>query len=423
MAKPSGALRSLKMKGKGKKLRPAYLGAIALVLVGGAYAAASTDLAYNAKSLMAQVYSAVDKTPRVVISRSGDSLSGNLWGTSEATLGTFIVTPQNISEGNIDGLAASITVSPEIADYNLRNIHLRYLYCSTSTCKTIEIPISSSSYDRSIYGTTYFLYTAKNLVLPVSATDFKPAAILVSAYPYYSTVYNSSSAPAIKLRAEINAALATGKVCTTANGTKDCTNTSIAVDRSLAYGNWVGLLRGVGFGYGYWDINNNGKLTAPDADAVLKVAVGTLACPYLKYCDIDKSGTTSATDANLLLKYAVGSLPPPPILPMLTVLKPNNGQTFARGSTQTIWWTTANFPTDATVYLELKPANPTSPSMGPVQIAIVPAKNQTYQWQIPTNTPAGQYVIGAYKADKNGVVVSVANESAKDVSDAPFNIQ
>jgi len=53
------------------------------------------------------------------------------------------------------------------------------------------------------------------------------------------------------------------------------------------------------------DANGDGEITATDALATLRAAVGSSSCP-LAICDADGSGMVTATDALLLLKRAVG---------------------------------------------------------------------------------------------------------------------
>ncbi len=53
------------------------------------------------------------------------------------------------------------------------------------------------------------------------------------------------------------------------------------------------------------DPTGDGRITATDALAVLKAAVGTFSC-QLCVCDLDDNGSTTATDALRALKKAVG---------------------------------------------------------------------------------------------------------------------
>jgi len=61
------------------------------------------------------------------------------------------------------------------------------------------------------------------------------------------------------------------------------------------------------------DFNQNGELTAPDAQGVLRVAVGQLDCS-LEICDYNGSGLVTSSDALAILRAAVG-LPSDPRCP------------------------------------------------------------------------------------------------------------
>ena len=68
----------------------------------------------------------------------------------------------------------------------------------------------------------------------------------------------------------------------------------------LCVGPWAGSARAV-----CGDFNIDGGVTATDALGVLRVAVGSEACPLVR-CDVDNNGRVTGTDALAVLKNAVG---------------------------------------------------------------------------------------------------------------------
>ncbi len=108
------------------------------------------------------------------------------------------------------------------------------------------------------------------------------------------------------------------------------------------------------------------------------------------------------------------------VMPAIAVLAPNGGETLVAGNTYTIRWNASNFPSNATIYIELRSRSSVGNYIPAVKIAVVSPASGNYIWQIPGNTVPDQYVIEVYKSDQNGIIDP--NESVKDISDAPFSI-
>ncbi len=102
----------------------------------------------------------------------------------------------------------------------------------------------------------------------------------------------------------------------------------------------------------------------------------------------------------------------------LNLISPNGGEKYILGGSMTVSWKAENFQRDATVYAELRPRGAGLNQV--MKIAVVPAKNSTYSWNIPTTIIPGEYLVEVYRADKSGKIDP--NESVKDVSENPFTI-
>lgn len=307
MAKPSKKKRSVSLT-QSKYFRTGALALVGLVVAGGAFAATSGDLAYSARSLVAQVIGGIDTTPRITIARDTYTPSAAVWPGVEQNLAQFSVKPRYLGAyGYLRSFKASVHIDSKTAALYAGRIGARFVTCNTTAC--VEIPLSAST---PVASTTSkgLLYSFQGGMTPQVGSGVT-GRLVIYGTPYYGSIYAASSSPAANIKAQIDAADGAGLICAPVNGTQSCSWKSVPVETALAYGNWLKVNRGSGYAYGYWDINNSASLTATDADRVLKVAVGTLACPFTKKCDIDSSGSVTATDANLLLKYAVGSLPPP----------------------------------------------------------------------------------------------------------------
>lgn len=310
MAKSNKKKRGVSLT-QSKYLRTGALALVGLVVAGGAFAATSGDLAYSARSLVAQVISGIDTTPRLTIVRNAYTPSGSIWPGAGKTLAIFDVNPKYLSGyGYLRAFTGSVHTDSKTAGLNVGNISVQWESCAP-TCYTTKIPLSMTASSTS-KGLAYFFSTTDSNPLPIVG-PYKTGKIIITGHPYYGSIYNNPAVPlpAASVKAQIDAGKGAGETCTTVGGVKSCRYDGVAVYTSLAYGNWLKVARPTGFGYGYWDLNNNGSLTASDSDLLLKVAVQTIACPIFKKCDINASGSVTTADASMLLKYAVGSLPPP----------------------------------------------------------------------------------------------------------------
>lgn len=109
-----------------------------------------------------------------------------------------------------------------------------------------------------------------------------------------------------------------------------------------------------------------------------------------------------------------------PATPSITLLSPNGGETLVAGQNYTIRWSASNFPSNATVYIELRPRSMSGNNNPIVKIAAVSPTSGSYVWQVPQNMVPDLYMIEVYQGDQNGVIDP--NGVAKDISDASFYI-
>jgi peptidoglycan hydrolase-like protein with peptidoglycan-binding domain len=105
--------------------------------------------------------------------------------------------------------------------------------------------------------------------------------------------------------------------------------------------------------------------------------------------------------------------------PSITVLSPNGGETYTIGQSVPIKWSAQGFPSDSTLYLELRP-NDSNIGSSPLKIGLVKPSAGYYNWQIPSNIIPASYIVEMYKADTYGNIDPY--ESVKDISDSSFNI-
>ena len=406
-----------------QSLRTGTLVVIGMLAVGVSYAAATTDLAYNAQSLMAAVVGGVDTTPRLTIARGAYTQEGEIWPGPDKVLAQFDVSPKYLtSYGYLRTVSATVHVDSSTAGLYVGNIGMRYVSCKGGTCSEQAIPVGASGHSSNSAGHTYSfntLVTDKFQKFPeVGAST--TGQILITGTPYYGTIYSTTTEPTARVKAQIETATGAGQTsCANVGGVKKCKYGSVPVYTTLAYGNWLKIKRGDGYAYGYWDINSNGTLAVSDANLLLKVAVNAIACPLFKKCDINGSGTVTSVDAQQLLKYSVGSLPPPgTVFSTIDLITPNGGENLPIGSTHNIRWTTTDFPTNTNVYIELRPWSG-SHDVQTSKIAVVSAATSTYAWTVP-NVPPGDYRVEVYKADSSGVVDQY--NGAKDISQSSFKI-
>ncbi|MCJ7523794.1 MAG: hypothetical protein MUP71_01065, partial [Candidatus Aminicenantes bacterium] len=120
------------------------------------------------------------------------------------------------------------------------------------------------------------------------------------------------------------------------------------------------------------------------------------------------------SDSNFTLKTESPPCPPPPPPPpssTLTIVSPNGGESWGRGSEHTISWTSTNLT--GKVYLQLVRYN--DRTLGTIKENLPASGSITWKaGEYPGNTaPAGKYVIR---------VRSMADFKIFDESDAPFNL-
>lgn len=92
-----------------------------------------------------------------------------------------------------------------------------------------------------------------------------------------------------------------------------------------------------------YDFNSDGKLDGADVQIVADVGVGTRTCPAGKTCDFNRDGKVSATDATMV-QNAINTLNATTSVPTttITLLSPNGGEKWTRDSMQNIRWTPAD---------------------------------------------------------------------------------
>ena len=307
--------RSLKSN---KKLRTGALAVIAVIAVGAAYTAAAGDLVYSAQSMLAAITTAVDTTPRIVITRNAYS-SVSTFPTDGASVATFDVSPKYLtSYGYLRQVNTSVVIETSTSGLKLSGSHfkMRYEYCVSSACRVLPVQIESFySTTTKIGRTRWVLNSPSNLNLPVYMGQ--PAGrLFVTAYPYYPSYYNAVDAPTTRIKADVDSAYGAGRLCSfsSIDGSYVCKYPSVKVGTALAYGNWVKVHRGLGYGYGYYDFTQNGQLNRLDAELLAKVAVRSISCPIFKVCNVD--GKLNAVDGRavdtadvlLLSKYFTPAL-------------------------------------------------------------------------------------------------------------------
>lgn len=289
-----------------KWARPGALALVGLVVAGGAYAATAGDLIYGSKSLLAAAVGMVDQTPRIVITRSSYSPSSSVWPADNRTLGVFDVSGKYInSYGYLTTITTNVTsdagrVGLPASALLFDRIVVSYESCSGDVCSQQEVP--TSYVNKTVQSDGRLTYTVMSKPGRYAVVGDRPARIYVRAYPAYQTAAHKDGAAIASVKADIDTATGGARTCLTSGGVTNCTTKGVRVNTSLAYGSWLPVLRGVGYGYGYFDYDNNGKFVSSDADYLLRVATGVLACPVFKICDVNKSGTVTAADAQQILK-------------------------------------------------------------------------------------------------------------------------
>jgi hypothetical protein len=295
MAKPFRTQHSFKaLKKNSKKVRPAYLAVIGLVVISGAYAATTVDLAYTTQSLMAAALSLVDSTPKIVVQTNEASPTTGIWPTPNRLVRAFDIYSQNVSGTtyitNFPVNAYVTSPSLQVGEYTVM-----YEYCDSTSCKAAPVPSTLTP------GGLLSLEGS----LAVHPHPIKRSTLRIYASPYYKTVYNVVGAPVVGISAAV------GEVAAARVAKPTLDSQKLPVLKILKQPT-LPVLRGTGFGYGYWDLNSNNNLAKDDADIVLRVATNLASCPRFKLCDINNSGGTPDTaDVSKLLRYAEGTIPPP----------------------------------------------------------------------------------------------------------------
>jgi hypothetical protein len=377
MAKPG-------KKSSSKKLfRIGALAVVAFLAVGTAYAASSGDIAYGSKSLLAAVLGVVDTTPRIVIERNANSRSTAMWPYTTTNIAQFdVYSKYTNSYGYLNFIEVRVVPDRDGTDLKLAKYTMRYSYCASATtgdCRDIAIPVATSK-----YGYADVLNPSVQTKLPVYAGQ-SPGVLSVGVLPYYATTFNNSGLPTVYVRALVVNATGAAQICSGGTGAQTCTTAQVAVPvyySNLGYGNSLPLSRGSGFGYGQYDLNNNGILNTADTD-LLKNIIKTLACPLYKVCDIDRSGSYTQADVSLLGNYASGSTPPP-----LQVLAPDGGGYYTKGTSYPIYWSGGSVSWPITIVL-----NNSTDTKTVRTLATGLKNNGVYQWTVPTDLPADAYKI------------------------------
>lgn len=288
-----------------KWARPGALALVGIIALGGAYAATAGDLIYGSKSLLAAAVGMVDQTPRIVITRSSYSPSSSVWPADNRTLGVFDVSGKYINAyGYLSTITANVTsdagrVGLPASALLFDHIVVSYESCSGDVCSQQEVP--TSFVNKTVQSDGRLTYTVTSKPGRYAVLGTQPARIYVRAYPAYQTATHKDGAAIASVKADIDTATGGARTCLTSGGVTSCTTKGVRVNTSLAYGSWLPVLRGVGYGYGYFDYDNNGKFISSDADYLLRVATGVLACPIFKICDVNKSGTVTAADAQMIM--------------------------------------------------------------------------------------------------------------------------
>lgn len=291
------------------------LAGIAVVVAGGGFAAVSGDIAYSAQSALAAVTSSLTTTPAVVISRNTTlSPTKAIWPGGPERLAVFNVVPRSLKApvklNNVrvtvatDGISALLkTASP---------FYLQYVSCSStgSDCQYTVVPITSVN-----KSSNSMIIDARNVNL--SVVPGQTHRLEVQGPAYYAVSY-------------FNATGATGSVRATVTGGTTAVNTTtgatVPVEVSLAYGAWIKVLRGTGYGYGYYDYTrgdgpsylSSNKLDYIDISYLSQVISGVKQCPYFKVCNLNNDGYVNATDKNILTQYAGANAQAPFVVKMVS---------------------------------------------------------------------------------------------------------
>ena len=161
---------------------------------------------------------------------------------------------KNVSGTFLSSVDASVTINTAKAGLRMTQFAMRYGYCVSGECRTLNIPIESVVGKGLSYKITSSKFNSPVYVIyPESET---PATISVLAYPYYATGYVSGPKTA-SVKADIRKVSAMGATFKTVsygyNNQKYSYETmhfgSIPVKTGLAYGNWLRVIRSYGYGY------------------------------------------------------------------------------------------------------------------------------------------------------------------------------
>lgn len=295
MAKLPRAVRSF----NDKKYQPLYLALIGIVVAGGAYSAVTMDMAYSAKSLMAAASGALDKTPRVEITRSFSSPTQAIWPNDHRTIAVFTAATKNVKNSTVylTKLPVDISVNKGVSALRIPKYSAKYSYCTSSVCNSIDVPLVRTSEDN----VTYHLTNPTSVLLPMYENPLKPSTINVMATSYYPTYYHSPGTASAAVKADVGDATATS-VATAGNKRE-----SISVNTNLAYGSWLTVRRGIGYGYGYFDYNNDGYLTeSGDVSLLQQIVTYAKGCVLYKMCDVNGVNGVNQADVDLLRQKAGG---------------------------------------------------------------------------------------------------------------------
>lgn len=110
------------------------------------------------------------------------------------------------------------------------------------------------------------------------------------------------------------------------------------------------------------------------------------------------------------------------ITPSITVLSPNGGEQWQRGTAQTIRWTSTNLPTDARILLTLWDKTTLVSSDIVSLVSALPATQTQYTWTIPSGTTLGTNYRVTVETCRFTSTAETCEPIVGDNSDASFSI-
>jgi len=274
---------------------------IGLVVAGASYAVINTNVNSTSDSLLAAAESS--GKPFLWFTQNPASPTGDILPLPNQVLAVFDVVSVNAKVPIDIGpmYLRMVRKGKGQPDFSLGNYSIEYETCTPECTKTV------------------YRVGAKSLVVPMPNSKYSyKGTITVHGTPVYNVVYNEIGAGnavanfGVGSPLNMDALFATNPLVQVyaENFLQTMPGTSSAKKHVASKTNRT-VVRGSGYGYGVYDMNNDNALNSLDVTMLMKVANGSASCPSFKTCDVDKNTKVTQADALMLAKYASGALKPP----------------------------------------------------------------------------------------------------------------